>query len=123
MSSDCLTGGIKKPSGTLAGDIILAGRRHGGTGNEDDLCCCGSSRLGNPGERQERQRRPAWPAMAFHGPHRQHAACDAPLVRAEHPPMGAVPAQGQQLEGDMDDQMTGEDACCSSGARKMATTM
>jgi hypothetical protein len=37
--------------------------------------------------------------------------------------MGAVPAQGQQLEGDMDDQMTGEDACCSSGARKMATTM
>jgi len=60
---------------------------------------------------------PRGPQWQFHGPHRQHAACDAPLVRAEHTPMGAVPAQGQQLEGYMDDQMMGEGARCCEGAR------
>jgi len=114
MSSDCLTAGIKKPGGKLAGDTIPCRAPTRRTGNEDDLCCCGSCRLGHPGERQGR---PARPAMAFHGPHRQHAACDAPLVRAEHTPMGAVPAQGQQLEGYMDDQMMGEGARCCEGAR------
>jgi hypothetical protein len=55
------------------------------------LSGCGSRSLGSSGERQGR---PARPAMAFHGQHRQHAVGDPPLVRAEHAAVGDVPAQG-----------------------------